>query len=272
MTKLLVYGGGGWLGQWCKSRLERRFGEVRYSDARVHAGEMPEIPEDITHVLTFIGRTRGPGCNTIDYLERKGMLPINIRDNIVAPILISEACKNAGVHCTYLGTGCLFQDDRKYTDKDEPNYAGSAYCAAKGATDSLMRALYSDTTLNVRFRMPIVDEDGPYDFITKICTYKRIINEPNSVSVMPSLIGPLMDHMLMKTTGPLHLVNANPLSHGQIMELYKEVVDPEKTWTFFTTEEQNAMLSAPRSNVILEPMEGAEDTETAIRKVLALRK
>jgi hypothetical protein len=40
--------------------------------------------------------------------------------------------------------------------------------------------------------------------------------------------------------------------HVQILELYKEYIDPEFTWANFTVEEQAKVIVAPRSNNLLD--------------------
>lgn len=54
----------------------------------------------------MIGRTSGPGCNSIDYLEDK--LKENINDNLYSPLILSLLCDYYKIHLTYLGTGCIF--------------------------------------------------------------------------------------------------------------------------------------------------------------------
>ena len=144
-----------------------------------------------THVVTLIGRTHGVHngvkYNTIDYLEQKGKLVENVRDNLFAPLLVAIACERRGIHFTYLGTGCIFsyikdQEDVGFKESSLPNFFGSSYSVVKGFTDRLMHR-FEKNVLNLRIRMPIVGYDNPRNFITKIKIYARICSVPNSMTV-----------------------------------------------------------------------------------------
>jgi len=55
-----------------------------------------------------------------------------------------------------------------------------------------------------------------------------------------------------KITGTVNLTNPGLISHNEILEMYKEIVDPEFEWNNFSIEEQNKILAAGRSNNFLE--------------------
>jgi len=58
--------------------------------------------------------------------------------------------------------------------------------------------------------------------------------------------------MKIKTVGTINLVQPDPISHNEILQLYKEIVDNSFTWENFTIEEQNVILKAKRSNCALD--------------------
>ena len=90
------------------------------------------------------------------------------------------------------------------------------------------------------------------NFITKITTYEKICSIPNSMTVLPELL-PMAINMAEKgVTGTVNLTNPGLISHNEILEMYKEIVDPEFTWKNFTVEEQNKILAAGRSNNFLD--------------------
>lgn len=203
-----------------------------------------------SHVLCLIGRTHGSGYNTIDYLEQPGKLVDNIRDNLYAPLVLALLCKARGIHLTYLGTGCIFnQQDpvsRAYKETDQPDFFGSSYSIVKGFTDRVMHLL--DGVLNVRIRMPITAEIHPRNFITKITTYAKVCSIPNSMTVLPNLLPIMMDMMERRREGTVNLTNPGVISHNEILEMYRDIVDPSFTWQNFTLEEQDAILASKRSN------------------------
>jgi dTDP-4-dehydrorhamnose reductase len=217
---------------------------------------------NVTHIMSFIGRTHGVYNNeiigTIDYLEKPGKLIDNIKDNLYSPITLAEISKRNNIHFTYLGTGCIFDYDDAhllgdtntgFMESDLPNFFGSSYSIVKGYTDQLMQMLYPNSSLNVRIRMPITDEiDSTRNFITKIITYKKVCSMSNSMSVLDELLPVLIELALKGQVGTINLTNPGVISHNEILTMYKEIVDPEFTWTNFSIEEQNQILASKRSN------------------------
>jgi len=183
-----------------------------------------------------------------------------MRDNLYSPLLLADICKKNKIHYTYLGTGCIFKFDEDHPfGKEEsgfdetslPNFFGSSYSIVKGYTDRLMH-LYNDSVLNLRIRMPITGEKNGRNFITKITTYQKVCSVPNSMTVLPELLPFVLDMMRNKTTGTMNLTNPGLISHNEILEMYKEIVDPNFTWNNFSQEEQRKILAADRSNNFLD--------------------
>lgn len=263
--KVLLYGHGGWIGQQFIKLLTSDhslqafiLGQARVDDTSALLNELAEVKP--THVVSFIGRTHGTigekEYTTIDYLEQPGKLVENIKDNLFSPISLALACKERGIHYTYLGTGCIFSynDDmpeQGFTEDDRPNFFGSGYSIVKGFTDRLMHQL-ADTVLNLRIRMPIVAEDCPRNFITKIVNYTKVCSMPNSMSVLPELLPIVLKMLKANKVGTVNLTNPGVISHNEILEMYKEYVEPNFTWQNFTAEEQRQVLACDRSNNLLD--------------------
>ena len=151
------------------------------------------------------------------------------------------------MHLTYLGTGCIFEYENKqeFSGRYLPNFFDRIPVLA--FTDRLMHQL-DDGVLNLRIRMPITDEIHPRNFITKITRYAKICSVPNSMTVLDDLLPLLLDMSLRGTTGTVNLCNPGVLSHNEILEMYRDIVDPTFAWENFSLEEQAAVLAAGRSN------------------------
>ena len=263
--KILVYGHKGWIGQQFISILKEKKALDEYILAEARADNSDQVREELlhhkpTHVVSFIGRTHGvigeKAYTTIDYLEQPGKLKENVCDNLYAPISLALACKELKIHYTYLGTGCIFsyvkgREANGFTEEDEPNFFGSGYSTVKGFTDRLMHQ-FADTVLNLRIRMPIIGEDNPRNFITKITTYEKICSIANSMTVLPELLPIVLDMMRANVVGTMNLTNPGVISHNEILDLYKEHVDPAFTWQNFNAEEQRKILASERSNNLLD--------------------
>lgn len=283
--KILVYGHKGWIGQALCDIVKGLGHEV--VGASVRADSEKEVEAELVavnpdRVISLIGRTRGGSFTTIDYLEQKGKLVENMRDNLWGPAVLAFLCKKHNVHFTYMGTGCIFHyDDGKFklgsgvgfTESDDPNFFGSGYSTCKGFTDRMMRLMFNESALNVRIRMPITPDDSPYNFITKIVNYAKVINIPNSMTVLPALLPIMVDCSLKKVTGTINLTHPGAISHNEVLELYKKHVDPEFTYENFTSEEQDKILLSGRSNNLLDTTRlktlypEVEDIHTAVEKI-----
>jgi dTDP-glucose 4,6-dehydratase len=265
--KVLVYGSRGWIGQQFISILSTQHIDFVIGNARLdHEMEVDEELDVVspTHVASFIGRTHGrigeQEYTTIDYLEQPGKLVENVRDNLFSPLQLAITCVRRGIHYTYLGTGCIFRFDEEHPLGEErngfnedslPNFFGSSYSVVKGFTDRLMH-LFKESILNLRIRMPITEKENPRNFITKITHYERICSMPNSMTVLPVLLPLVLDMMRRSITGTVNLTNPGLISHNEILEMYRELVNPFFTWKNFSVEEQRAVLAADRSNNFLE--------------------
>ena len=161
--------------------------------------------------------------------------------------------------------------DQVFTENDNPNFFGSSYSIVKGFTDQIMRQL-QDTVLNCRIRMPISSDRSPRNFVTKITTYEKICSIPNSMTVLEEILPIMIDMAKNKTVGTFNInrlkkliyltkflkkinnffdqfmTNPGKIAHNEILEMYKEIVNPEFTWKNFTQEEQRKILAADRSN------------------------
>ena len=285
-----MYGAKGWIGGQFVSLLEKEGVEYVLGERKVGDDPDESIEAEIlsvapTHVASFIGRTHGPGSNTIDYLEGgPDKVSINVRDNLYGPLLLAELCRKFGIHFTYIGSGCLFKYDEEhpigskpFTEEDRPNYFGSSYSVVKGYTDRLMH--HYKNVLNVRMRLPVSDDESPRNLITKITSYKKILNIPNSVTVLPELLPVLLKLMKKRHTGTLNLVNHGCVEHTQVLEAYKEAVDPSLDYEVIADDDESEFvkkLRSSRSNCYLstdllhqlapEVSEGTEAVLSIIRK------
>jgi dTDP-4-dehydrorhamnose reductase len=285
--KVLLYGKNGWIGEKVYKLLIQKGHSVIIGNARAENSE--SLEEEITaiqptNIISTIGRTHGKigdkEYTTIDYLEQPGKVKENVRDNLFSPVMIALISQKYSIHYAYLGTGCIFTYDSEhpfaeelngFTTDSKPNFFGSSYSIVKGYTDMLMKAF--DYVLNVRIRMPITDEIHPRNFITKITRYQKICSIHNSMSVLPELLPFMIDMCEKGTTGTINLTNPGLISHNEILEMYREIVDANFEWENFDIEEQRKILESERSNNFLdtsrlESMYKVKYIKDAVRDVL----
>ena len=256
----LIFGGNGWIGSMV-SKLLLDDNEIIYI-AKSRIDNVEEVKKELeeikpTHVISWVGRTFGEGYNTIDYLEQPGKLVDNIRDNLFSIITLAKLSETYNFHLTSGGTGCIFEydvdhpntvDATEFTEEDLPNFFGSSYSIVKGFTDRLLH-LYPKV-LNVRIRMPIDNKMGSRNFITKIVNYPKIHSLENSMSVLPDLLPLMVDMAKQNVGGTVNLTNPGKIAHNEILEMYRELVDPDHTWENVVS--VDGLVAAKRSNNCLD--------------------
>ncbi|XP_055354352.1 uncharacterized protein LOC129600002 [Paramacrobiotus metropolitanus] len=258
--KFLVYGADGWIGGLIADIL-RNAGDKVFKGSRVLSIDDVLLDLKTTephYVICSLGRTWGPGYNSIDYLEQPGKLPENIFANLTAPVLIAQASAAhrtpSSVPVLYIGSGCIFEYDDEhpqksnkcFTEAEPPNFVGSSYSVVKGQTDLIMKNF--SHVLSARIRMPITEQSSSRDFITKVLGYERIISSPNSVSVLPDILPFLVACLLDGKRGTINAVNPGVIEHEEIVHMYEQISNRPHKYSLMTIEQQNKLLLAQRSN------------------------
>jgi UDP-glucose 4,6-dehydratase len=97
--------------------------------------------------------------------------------------------------------------------------------------------------------MPISsDLSNPRNFITKISRYNKVVNIPNSMTILEELIPISIEMAKRNLRGIWNFTNPGVVSHNEILDMYKNYIDPNFTWVNFNLEEQAKVIVAPRSN------------------------
>ncbi|CAO4364094.1 unnamed protein product [Caenorhabditis nigoni] len=264
-----IYGGKGYVGQELQHVLRAR--EIPYvlatkkvgfdSDEEVE-GELALL--GVTHVICVTGRTHGPGCNTIEYLEGgPDKVFINVRDNMYSATILAHMCRKIGLHYTYIGTGYMFAYDKQhpiggaeFKEEDEPTFFGSAYSVVKGFTDRQMNYFNQNgwENLNVRITLPLsLDLTQPRNLLSKIIKYKELFDIPVSLTILPDCMNAMCNLMEQRTGGTLNLVNPEPISLYEVVKIYKEIVDETVNPTPIGVETERAQqLLATKGNCALD--------------------
>lgn len=249
----LVFGGAtGWIGQQMMTILAEQGYDVTCAVSRLQDREsvLAEIksvgPDFILNAAGVTGRPNVDWCE--DHRQE------TLRANIIGALTLADCAYICQVPVVNLGTGCIYSYDEQhpmgsgigFTEGDEPNFEGSFYSYTKKMLDKLL--VEYPNVLNLRLRMPISDDLHERNFITKITRYQKVVNIPNSMTVLHDLL-PLISQMAERgLRGNYNFVNPGALSHNEILALYRDYIDPEFVWENFSIEEHDQILKAKRSN------------------------
>jgi dTDP-4-dehydrorhamnose reductase len=251
----LLFGKNGWIGGKVTELLRAQGKTVHLASARTENREsvIAEIEAvKPTHVINAAGVTGRPN---VDWCEDHKAE--TVRANVIGSLNIADICASRGIHHLLYATGCIFEYDQThqiggagFLETDTPNFHGSYYSHTKAMVEDMLR-IYP-TTCVLRVRMPISDDLSPRNFITKIVKYDKVVNVPNSMTVLTDLLPVSVIMAERKLTGVYNFCNPGAISHNEVLDLYKKHVDPSYTYSNFSLEEQDKILKAKRSNNTLD--------------------
>ncbi|KAL8053754.1 hypothetical protein ABFX02_05G094700 [Erythranthe guttata] len=251
--KFLIYGRTGWIGGLLGKICEAQKIEYVYGSGRLQ--NRPDLEADIafvkpTHVFNAAGVTGRPN---VDWCESHKVE--TIRTNVVGTLTLADVCRENGLVLINYATGCIFEYDSGhllgsgvgFKEEDTPNFIGSFYSKTKAMVEDLLHNYENVCTLRVR--MPISsDLSNPRNFITKITRYEKVVDIPNSMTILDELLPISIEMAKRNLTGIWNFTNPGVVSHNEILEMYREYIDPSFTWKNFNLEEQAKVIVAPRSN------------------------
>ncbi|KAL0794416.1 hypothetical protein Bca101_065793 [Brassica carinata] len=249
----LIYGRTGWiggiLGKLCEAQgIPYTYGSGRLEDRRSLVADLDSV--NPSHVFNAAGVTGRPN---VDWCESHKVE--TIRTNVVGTLTLADVCRERGLVLINYATGCIFEYDSGhplgsglgFKEEDTPNFTGSFYSKTKAMVEELLKNYENVCTLRVR--MPISsDLSNPRNFITKITRYEKVVDIPNSMTILDELLPISLEMAKRNLTGIWNFTNPGVVSHNEILEMYREFIDPSFAWKNFTLEEQAKVIVAPRSN------------------------
>ena len=251
----MVFGSTGWIGGQICDLLEAGGHKVHRAAARLEnredcARELDDVkPAFVINAAGVTGRPNVDWCE--DHKEEV------LRTNVIGTMSLVDLCAVRKLHITNFATGCIYSYDeehpiggKRFTEEDVANFHGSFYSHTKALVEDMCRSY--DNLLLLRLRMPISDDLHHRSFVTKISKYAKVVNIPNSMSILAELLPVAVTMTQRGLKGIFNFTNPGAISHNDILELYREHIDPTFWWDNFTEEEQNKILKAGRSNNTLD--------------------
>jgi len=251
----LIWGGEGWVAGHLKSLLESQGKKVSTTTVRMQNREavIAELQRvKPTHVLNCAGCTGRPN---VDWCEDHK--EDTIRSNVIGTLNLADCCFLENIHCTVFATGCIYTYDEKhpiggpgYLETDPANFNGSFYSETKAHVEEVMK--YYPNVLILRLRMPVSDDLHSRNFVTKISKYERVVDVPNSNTILHDLLPASILLAEHNEKGIYNFTNPGAISHNEVLTLFKQYVRPDFTWKNFTLDEQSKVIKAGRSNCKLD--------------------
>ncbi|OMO89633.1 dTDP-4-dehydrorhamnose reductase [Corchorus capsularis] len=255
--RFLIYGRtgciGGLLGKICEAQgIPFAYGSGRLEDRESLVDDIAAVQP--SHVFNAAGATGPPHVDWGEFNKTE-----TIKSNVIGALNIADVCREKGLPLIFYSTGCMFDYDSDqpigsgigFTENDSSNYSGfgSFYSKTKGMAEEWIKN-YENVCI-LRVRMPLFSDLTHHrNFIKKITGYERVVNIPNSMTVLDELLPISIEMAKRNLTGIWNFTNPGVLTHNQVLEMYRDYVDPDFTWKNFSLEEEQAKVldAAPRCN------------------------
>ncbi len=231
--KILIFGSG-----YIGTRCAQAWGdEAIVSSAMIYS--MKDALEEIKRVQPDVvfNAAGVRGKPNVDWCESNQMT--TILGNTLLPILLAQACAEAQVYLLHIGSGCIFYGDSPHPDKawreDDFGNPSVVYSRTKWAADLVLSTLPNVGI--ARIRMPIDSMPSPDNLINKLASFTKVIDVENSASVVDDLVNVFYQLLQKRGTGIFHATNPGTVRHREILDLYRELVDPSHTCEWISNDD-----------------------------------
>lgn len=206
-------------------------------------------------LINAIGYCGSPNIDACESNKRKTYLT-----NVTIPSILASECEKLRIHLIHLGSGCIYFGQSpnvtqtsfgtldlgwKETDFANPK---SFYSKTKYACDLLFGEDAFKTIL--RLRMPVSPKNDQRNFINKIRGYSKVIDIPNSMTMVEDLVKCVDWAAKNSKFGIFHVTNPEPITAAQVMREYQKY-DSTHKFEVISEDELHSITIAKRSNCIL---------------------
>lgn len=246
--KLLVFGSRGYFGHQFLEQFPGAIGStVDIGNATDVAQELDTHRPDI--VINAAGKTGRPN---IDWCEDHKLETIH--SNVTGPLVLLRECGERGIYWVHLGSGCIYSGDNNgkgFSEGDPPNFSGSFYSRTKAWIDRMLGEFTDQGILVLRLRMPFDGSLEERNLISKLKKYAHVLDAQNSMTYLPDFFMGVRKLTEERRTGVYNFVNPGTVSPYEIMQRYKEIVDPSHSFSQLTLENLPTVTKAGRSTCVL---------------------
>ena len=91
--------------------------------------------------------------------------------------------------------------------------------------------------LILRLRMPVSDDLHSRNFVTKIAKYDRVVDIPNSNTILTDLLPASIIMAEHNELGIYNFTNPGAISHNEVLTLFRDIVRPSFAWKNFSLDD-----------------------------------
>jgi len=207
-------------------RIQEAF-DCAISDAKIYSFKDAEKeikkynPKIIINCIGHIGARNVDDCE----LDKD----VTLSANVFVPIILAEVAIRNGIKLIHIGTGCIYHYDYSkdipIDEETTPDFFDLFYSRTKIYTDMALKVLSNKYDILILLtRIPLDNRPHPKNLLTKLISYKRIIDIPNSVIYIPDFIQALKHLIKIEAKGIYNVVNRGALRYSKLLDAYKKYV------------------------------------------------
>lgn len=175
-------------------------------------------------LINAIGHT---GAHNVDDCELDKDKTLFANTHI--PILLADAAFRNRLKLIHISSGCIYHFDyaldKPITEEKRPDFFDLYYSRTKIYAESALQALFGAVDiLIVRIRIPLDNRPHPRNILSKLITYKNVIDLPNSLTYIPDFLKALKHLIRIDAQGIYHVVNKGGLRYPDLLDVYKKYV------------------------------------------------
>jgi len=171
-------------------------------------------------IINAIGHT---GVGNVDGCEKA--LDKTLHANSYIPLLLAEVCMRKKIKYVHISSGCIYHYNyTKQTPIKEtraPDYYDLFYSRSKIYAENVLEKLSkNEDILITRIRIPLDDRKHAKNLLTKVLTFNKIINVPNSITYIPDFIKALKFLITKNKRGIYNVVLKGGLYYPDLLKVY----------------------------------------------------
>lgn len=243
-------------------------------------------PEFLINAAGYTGKPNVDACEINKLATLQG--------NAVFPGVVREACESTGTPWGHVSSGCIYSgrraDGQGFSEEDTPNFSfRTNNCSFYSGTKALGEEILSGAKdcFIWRLRIPFNNENNPRNYLTKLMTYKTLLEAENSISHLEEFVASTFACWEKRIPfGTYNVTNPGAIMTSDVVRWIQEETarrDKEgipcpfpRSYAFFDDLESFMKIAAktPRSNCVLDTAKLTEagisltPVEEAVRKAL----
>lgn len=242
---ILIYGSHGFMGSAIVDECQRR-GLVCVRGHRDHIKD--EVWKVADHGGVVINAAAFIPSPTVDACKLH--VGETLEGNVLFLALLRDECSRFNVPIMHLSTGCLFNEEREYTEDDQPTRGWDGYCGFYVGTKLMAEKLARqyDRHYILRLRLPFDGQNHPRNYLTKLLSFERVFLHINSLTHRGDFAKWVLD--LWQNDAPhgtYHCVNKGHVSAAWLVSQLRLAGLMEKCPAFVETKDTSgAILSTAK--------------------------